>query len=254
MQWPRAVRAVRRAADIARIADPGPASRSRCLTYQALCQLDDPEIALGRLAQPRWAADRATATGVELEEVAREGERVRRRGGRPARDASSRAITRLAQARDRPRRARRASSWRELLSATAARARRRAARRPASATIVLDECHHLASLWGYVVRAVLDELRDERARDRPDRHAARSSSPSDEAELYAELLGPVDFTVPTPAVVREGHLAPYQELAWLTEPLDSERAWLAEHDTRFNELITALHDDAESGRARSRPG
>ena len=46
-------------------------------------------------------------------------------------------------------------------------------------------------------------------------------------------------------MVRDGHLAPYQELAWLTEPLDSERAWLAEHDTRFKELVTALHDDAE---------
>ena len=31
--------------------------------------------------------------------------------------------------------------------------------------------------------------------------------------------------------MRDGHLAPYQELAWLTEPLDTERAWLAEHDT-----------------------
>ena len=100
-------------------------------------------------------------------------------------------------------------------------------------------------MWGYVVRAVLDELRDE------DVHVIglTATPPSDltgpEDELYAELLGPVDFTVPTPAVVREGHLAPYQELAWLTEPLDSERAWLAEHDTRFKELITALHDDAE---------
>ena len=47
------------------------------------------------------------------------------------------------------------------------------------------------------------------------------------------------------AVVRDGHLAPYQELSWLTAPLESERAWLAEHDTRFKELITALHDDVE---------
>jgi hypothetical protein len=100
-------------------------------------------------------------------------------------------------------------------------------------------------MWGYVVRAVIDELRE------LDVHVIglTATPPSDltgaEDELYAELLGPVDFTVPTPAVVREGHLAPYQELAWLTEPLDSERAWLAEHDTRFKELITALHDDAE---------
>jgi hypothetical protein len=92
---------------------------------------------------------------------------------------------------------------------------------------------------------VLDELRDE------DVHVVGlTATPPDaltgqEQELYAELLGPVDFVVPTPAVVREGHLAPFQELAWLTEPLDSERAWLAEHDTRFKELITTLHDDAE---------
>ena len=46
--------------------------------------------------------------------------------------------------------------------------------------------------------------------------------------------------------MRDGHLAPYQELAWLTEPLKTEREWLAEHDSRFRELITALHDDAES--------
>jgi hypothetical protein len=68
------------------------------------------------------------------------------------------------------------------------------------------------------------------------------SLPAAEAELYDALLGPVDFTVPTPAVVRDGHLAPYQELAWLTEPLTVERDWLAEHDTRFRELITTLHD------------
>ena len=71
------------------------------------------------------------------------------------------------------------------------------------------------------------------------------SLPQAEAELYDALLGPVDFTVPTPAVVRDGHLAPYQELAYLTEPLPSERDWLAEHDTRFRELITTLHDDLE---------
>ena len=42
-----------------------------------------------------------------------------------------------------------------------------------------------------------------------------------ESELYDSLLGPVDFTVPTPALVRERALAPYQELAWLTRPLDA---------------------------------
>ena len=38
--------------------------------------------------------------------------------------------------------------------------------------MLLDECHHLASLWGYVVRAVLGELPPDVARDRPHRDAA----------------------------------------------------------------------------------
>jgi hypothetical protein len=42
-----------------------------CLTYQALARLDDPAVALGNLAERRWAADRAAATGQTVEEVER---------------------------------------------------------------------------------------------------------------------------------------------------------------------------------------
>ncbi len=122
-------------------------------------------------------------------------------------------------------------------------------RRNGVGTVVLDECHHLASLWGYVVRAAVEELGDVHL-------VGLTATPPDELakeelELYEALLGPVDFTVPTPAVVRERFLAPYQELAWLTPVLETERAWLAEHDLRFQELITTLHDD--SGEAMSLP-
>ena len=90
--------------------------------------------------------------------------------------------------------------------------------------MVLDECHHLASLWGYVVRAAVEELGDVHL-------VGLTATPpdeltKDEAELYGALLGPVDFTVPTPAVVRERFLAPYQELAWLT-PLARDGASMA---------------------------
>src|SRR5262245_45543501 len=43
-----------------------------CLTYQALTRLDDPAAALGDLAERRWAADRAAATGQSPEDVERE--------------------------------------------------------------------------------------------------------------------------------------------------------------------------------------
>ena len=74
-------------------------------------------------------------------------------------------------------------------------------------TVVLDECHHLASMWGYVVRAALAQL--------PGVHVvALTATPPDaltaeEHDLYTGLLGPVSYAIPTPALVRERALAPY---------------------------------------------
>jgi superfamily II DNA or RNA helicase len=240
MQWPRAVRQFAPAAEVVRTAGPEPAFPIACMTYPSLCQLDDPEVVIGRVAAERWVAERAAATGVGVEEV----EAERYDGAAAERRAREIAQITAAVKREIARGEHAGVELADLLSATA-KARVAALRAGRVGIVVLDECHHLASMWGYVVRAVLAELGGE------DVHVVglTATPPSDltgeESELYAELLGPVDYTVPTPAVVRDGHLAPYQELAWLTEPLASERAWLAEHDTRFKELITALHEDAE---------
>jgi superfamily II DNA or RNA helicase len=220
------------------VAAPDPAAAIAVLTYQSLCQLDDPAVALGDLAERRWSAERAAATEATPAEV----------------EAEARAWTGAASARRKRELARIAASIKreiaraehgrldlgDLLSAPA-RERLETLRRGGVGTLVLDECHHLASLWGYVVRTAVEELGDVHV-------VGLTATPPDEltreeAELYEALLGPVDFTVPTPAVVRERFLAPYQELAWLTEPLESERRWLAEHDLRFRELVTGLHDD-----------
>ena len=217
-----------------------------CLTYQSLAQIDDPEVALGRLAAARWAAERAAATGGDAEAIDREAA-----GWGPTHPAAERRRRELARIGASIKReiAQGRHEGVRLADLLAAPARERVRRLAAAqvGAVVLDECHHLASLWGYVVRAALGELTA--GSETPHVIGLTATPPSDltgeETELYGELLGPVDFTVPTPAVVRDGHLAPFQELAWITEPLDSERAWLAEHDTRFRELVTALHDDAE---------
>jgi superfamily II DNA or RNA helicase len=242
MQWPRAVRQFAPAAAVARVAGPEPAFPIACMTYQSLCQLDDPEVALGRVAATRWAAGRAAATGVEVEAARREGERYE--GAAAERRAREIARITAAVKREIARGEHAGVELADLLSASA-KARVAALRAGRVGVVVLDECHHLASMWGYVVRAVLDELGGDDVHVVGLTATPPSDLTGDESELYAELLGPVDFTVPTPAVVRDGHLAPYQELAWLTEPLGSERAWLSEHDTRFKELITALHEDVE---------
>jgi superfamily II DNA or RNA helicase len=106
-------------------------------------------------------------------------------------------------------------------------------------TILLDECHHLLEMWGYLVRALVHELGDNVFLV-----GLTATPPSDmeakEAALYQELFGGADFEVPTPAVVKEGNLAPYQELAYFTQPLEHEAQYLQEEHTRFLELTTAI--------------
>jgi superfamily II DNA or RNA helicase len=106
-------------------------------------------------------------------------------------------------------------------------------------TIVLDECHHLLEMWGYLLRALAHELGPNvflvgLTATPPSEMGAR------EALLYQELFGRADFEVPTPAVVKEGNLAPYQELAYITTPLQHETAYIADEKTRFDELLADM--------------
>ncbi len=246
-QWARAGEAFGAPPGLVAAAPDAPVA---CLTYQALARLDDPGAALRGVAEARWTAERAAATGqapaaVAAEAVAWTGAAATRRGRELARITAS-LKREIARGERRDGAADGDSLRLADLLAPGARGRVEVLRAGGVRTVVLDECHHLASLWGYVVRAVLEELG-------PDVHVVGlTATPPDEltteeAELYAALLGPVDFQVPTPAVVRDGHLAPYQELAWLTEPLAGEQQWLAEHETRFRELVTGLLDIDEQG-------
>lgn len=106
--------------------------------------------------------------------------------------------------------------------------------------LVLDECHHLLELWGELLLAILGEVAQARV-------LGLTATPQDtlnrrQSELVRELFGPVTFAASVPAVVREGDLAPFAELAWFTTPTPAEQAWLDEGATRFAELTTLLLD------------
>ncbi len=107
-------------------------------------------------------------------------------------------------------------------------------------TLVLDECHHLLELWGRLLQAVIGQL------DKPRVVGLTATPPhlmtAEQAVLHRALFGGVDLEVSAPALVREGLLAPYQELAFLTRPSPAEADDIHGESLRFAELRAGLLD------------
>nr|WP_218860903.1 DEAD/DEAH box helicase family protein [Nocardioides panzhihuensis] len=104
--------------------------------------------------------------------------------------------------------------------------------------LVLDECHHLLEVWGELLGEILQLLPDARV-------LGLTATPpealtKEESALVGTLFGEIVFATSIPAVVREGDLAPFADLVWLTSPTPSEREWLRGSAERFEELLTAL--------------
>ena len=113
-------------------------------------------------------------------------------------------------------------------------------RRPGPATLVLDECHHLLEIWGRLLLAIVGELPDPRI-------IGLTATPphmmtSEQEGAARELFGAVDLEVSAPALVRDGRLAPYQELAWFTTPTPPEADYIHGQALRFAELRAGLLD------------
>src|SRR5712691_11563275 len=106
-----------------------------------------------------------------------------------------------------------------------------AALKSGSWTLVLDECHHLLEIWGRLLAAIVAELAD------PVVIGLTATPPhmmtTDQAAVHRELFGTVDLEVSAPALVRDGHLAPYQELAWFTTPPPGEADYIGGQALRF---------------------
>ena len=109
-------------------------------------------------------------------------------------------------------------------------------------TVVLDECHHLLDYWAFILRELIRALPGVRVvgltATLPD-----PANPS-EYENYTSLLGDVDFEVPTPAVVKEGNLAPYRDLVYFCQPSPREHAYLDEIQKYFEAVVWKATNDA----------
>ncbi len=106
-------------------------------------------------------------------------------------------------------------------------------------TIVLDECHHLLDHWALVVAYLTARIRATGAPPVLIGLTATLPSPEDETEFenYSQLLGDVDYEVPAPAVVKEGHLAPYRDQVWFTEPEPAEATFIRRHESLLDDLV-----------------
>lgn len=62
----------------------------------------------------------------------------------------------------------------------------------------------------------------------------------EEYENYTSLLADVDFEVPTPAVVKEGDLAPYRDLVYFVYPTDRELCYLKNIQTAFESSVADI--------------
>ena len=109
---------------------------------------------------------------------------------------------------------------------------------PPNGSLVLDECHHLLETWGRMLKEIIGDLED------PFVIGLTATPPhmmtADQKALHDELFGSVDLEVSAPALVRDGHLAPYQELAYFTTPTPAEADYIDGQALRFAELRAGL--------------
>ncbi|MGB5073685.1 MAG: DEAD/DEAH box helicase family protein [Bacteroidota bacterium] len=104
--------------------------------------------------------------------------------------------------------------------------------------LILDECHHLLAFWAEVLKEVLAAhpmLVLGLTATPPIDRAAREQS------MYLDLVGPVDYQIPLPAVVKDGSLAPFQDLVFLVHPGERELAFIRDRHEQFHSLLEELN-------------
>lgn len=118
--------------------------------------------------------------------------------------------------------------------------------------ILLDECHHLIGHWGRVLAELVAWLDHPVVVGLTATPPERSGRHADDVLRYDQLLGEIDYEVPIPAVVKDGFLAPYQDLVYFVRPTVEELDYLATTDQRLLNLLTELESPADEREGGSR--
>jgi superfamily II DNA or RNA helicase len=117
--------------------------------------------------------------------------------------------------------------------------------------VLFDECHHLTDYWAAIMQHLVKHL------DNPIVIGLTGTPPEKKSasqELrYLNLVGDIDYQVPTPALVREKGLAPFQDLVYFVEPTKKEFDFLSEQHLEFHQLIEELCGSEYLGRPANAP-
>ena len=106
--------------------------------------------------------------------------------------------------------------------------------------IILDECHHLMGHWGRVLADAHDLLDQPVVIGLTATPPDRDGKKPEDIRRYDDFFGDIDYEVPVPAVVKDGFLAPYQDLAYFVRPTRRELQFIANADEQLHELVAAL--------------
>ncbi len=106
--------------------------------------------------------------------------------------------------------------------------------------VILDECHHLMGHWGRVLSDARELLEQPVVIGLTATPPDRDGKLPEDVKRYDEFFGPIDYEVPVPAVVKDGFLAPYQDLAYFVRPTTEELQYLATVDGEFHEVVQLL--------------
>ena len=104
--------------------------------------------------------------------------------------------------------------------------------------VIFDECHHLTDYWAAVMTKVVETLGEPvvvgLTGTPPEKKTASQQN------RYLKLVGDIDYQVPTPALVKEGGLAPFQDLVFFTEPTEVELEFLRRQHHEIHHLLETL--------------
>ena len=107
--------------------------------------------------------------------------------------------------------------------------------------VILDECHHLMGHWRRVLADAHDFLKQPIVVGLTATPPDRAGKLTEDIECYDEFFGPIDCEVPLPAVVKDGFLAPYQDLAYFVRPQADELTFVAGTDNKLSGSGSSAH-------------